>query len=889
MALSPGTKLGPYEIQSPLGAGGMGEVYRARDTRLDRTVAVKILPAHLSENAEAKQRFEREARTISSLNHPHICTLYDIGQQQGTDYLVMEFVEGETLADRLAKGPLPAEQVLKYGIEVCEGLEKAHRSGVMHRDLKPGNIMLTKSGAKLMDFGLAKTVMAEKLPISGMTATLVSPGGSQPLTAQGMVVGTFQYMSPEQMEGKEADVRSDIFALGAVLYEMATGKRAFEGKTAASVMAAVLAAEPQPISAIQPTIPPALDRVVKTCIAKDPDERFQNVHDVKLQLKWIAEGGSQSAFPVPTIPRRWTRERLAWVAACAVLISAAVLLAALWRTQARPASAGHGVTRFTITLPEHSDLSVDTTPAVAVSPNGRMLAYVASESGLPHLRVRALDRFDSLTISESDGATFPFFSPDGEWIAFFSQGKLKKAPVNGGAPVVICDLNAFFGGTWTSDDKIIFDDPSVGLSVVPAAGGAPQRIKMSEAFQNSHSPALPQALPNGPWVMFTDYKGSAYQVSAVNVETSEVRPLVKDAENGHYSEHRLVYYIGGTIWTLPFDLKSVSVTGSPAPVVMGVDERNFMAQFSASQTGVLAYAPGVVGNFTRNLFWVDRKGQAQKIDVPAADYVDPNISADGKKFAISIRTLGDQQIAIYDTVRGVLMRISSNGTRNSSPTWTPDGREIVVDSSGPNQPHGIYRIAADGSGGPKLVYPLTANGHVTSIAQGRAVMMLNDPVTNTDLWTMDLEGKNEPQPFRRTPAMERQGSLSPDGKWIAYASNESGKFEIYVEAVPGPGGRWQISTSGGEQPRWSRNGNEIFYRNGTKMFSVSAQIQGSFSAGKPQELFDASFDRGGAVDGYDVTPDGKMFLMTRSERPNPTEIRVVVDWPQDITTPGPKP
>src|SRR6266853_482971 len=329
MALTSGTKLGPYEIQSPLGAGGMGEVYKARDTRLDRTVAIKLVPSHLSENPEAKQRFDREARTISSLNHPNICTLHDVGEQDGVDYLVMEYLEGETLADRLRKGPLSVDQVLKYGIEICEGLEKAHRSGVVHRDLKPGNIMLTKTGAKLMDFGLAKASLAGPAATSGLTATLTTPPGSHPLTAQGMVVGTFQYMSPEQVEGKEADARSDIFALGAVLYEMATGKRAFEGKTQASIVAAILASEPQPISAVTPMSPPALDRVVKVCLAKDPDERWQTAHDVKLQLQWIAEGGSQAGIPAPVSKRRRLSHNLAWAVAT-VCALAAIGMAVPW-------------------------------------------------------------------------------------------------------------------------------------------------------------------------------------------------------------------------------------------------------------------------------------------------------------------------------------------------------------------------------------------------------------------------------------------------------------------------------------------------------------------------------------------------------------------------------
>jgi len=867
----------------------MGEVYRARDTRLDRSVAIKVLPAHLSSDPDLKLRLEREARAISSLNHPNICTLHDVGHQDGIDYLVMEFLEGETLADRLMKGPLPLQQVLKYGIEICEGLEKAHRSGIVHRDLKPGNVMLTKTGAKLMDFGLAKATPSASPASSGLTATIATPVGSHPLTVQGMVVGTFQYMSPEQVEGKEADARSDIFAFGAVLYEMATGKRAFEGKTTASVVAAVLAAEPKPISAVQPMAPPTLDRVVRTCLAKDPDQRFQNVHDVKLQLNWIAEGGSQAALPAPIVGRHRTRERLAWVVAAALFALLALFLAMLRIAQPRPTPDGYGITRFTILLPEHSDLSVDTTQAVVLSPNGRELAYVVSENGLPHLYVRSLDRFDSLAIPESDGASFPFFSPDGEWIAFFSQGKLKKASVNGSAPVVVCDLTSFFGGTWTSDGKIIFDDPSLGLGVVPAAGGTPQKVAIKDESKNSHSPTQPRILPKSGWVVFTDYPGTAAQLIAVNVDTGEFRLLVKNAEGAYYSANRLVYYSGGTVWAVPFDLKAVAVTGTAVPVVTGVDERNFVSQFSASDTGILAYAPGVAGNFTRNLFWVDRKGTAQKIDVPPNDYVDPSISPDGKRIAVILRSVSDQQLAVYDAVRGVLMRIPSNGAHFASPAWTSDGRDLVVDASGPNQKRGIYRMAADGSGEPTLIYPLVANGHVTSVAGSRAVIMMADPATSTDLWTMELDDKHELQPFRRTPAMERQGSLSPDGKWMAYASNESGQSEIYVEPVPGPGGRWQISSSGGEQPRWARDGNEIFYRNGNKMFSASVQTQGSFRASKPSELFDASFDRGGAVDGYDVTPDGKTFLMTRSERPNPTEIRVVVGWPREITAPGPRP
>lgn len=477
MSLTAGTKLGPYEIQSPLGSGGMGEVYRARDTRLDRTVAVKILPSHLSNNPEAKQRFDREARAISSLNHPNICTLYDVGHQDGVDFLVMEFLEGETLAERLTKGPLPTEQLLRYSIEICEGLERAHKSGVIHRDLKPGNVMLTKNGAKLMDFGLAKAVSANTpTPASSLTMTISHPSADQPLTTQGMIVGTFQYMSPEQTEGKEADARSDIFALGAVLYEMATGKRAFTGKTQASIVAAILASDPPPISTVQPMSPPALEQVVKTSLAKDQDDRFQTVHDLKLQLKWIAQASSsQLAAPAQVRALRAVQKRTLIIAAAVGWVLAVAALAFFLTTRAKLEDAHRPLTASWL-APNGTEYDSVMHGAPMLSPDGSKLAFLTGDASSSKLWVRDVAA-GVLQPVEVERPTFPFWSPDGKYLGFFSGGKLKKVALAGGPIQVLCDAPEGRGASWSPRGVILFT-PNIfeSLYKVPEGGGTPEKV-----------------------------------------------------------------------------------------------------------------------------------------------------------------------------------------------------------------------------------------------------------------------------------------------------------------------------------------------------------------------------------------------------------------------------
>jgi len=872
MSLAKGTRLGPYEIASAIGAGGMGEVYRARDTRLDRYVAVKILHSDLSCTPELKSRFEREARTLSSLSHPNICSLYDVGTSADVEFLVMELLQGETLSARLQRGPLPLPGVVKLGIEIADALTKAHRLGVIHRDLKPSNIMLTASGAKLMDFGLAKPTIASagsspRASLSDLaTATLPSP--ATPLSTAGTLIGTIQYMAPEQIEGKEADERSDIFAFGTVLYEAVTGRRVFEGKTQISVASAILQKDPPPITNIADAGLPPLEYIIRTCMAKEPDERFQTAHDVKLQLSWLLHSASSLPAQKKTDSVRW------WIGAAGIfllLLAATFFLArSAWN---RPSISTNGVLRFSIALPPLQELAVNNTLAVALSLDGKRLAYVASENGVSHLYTRNFDQFELVAIPDSEGATFPFFSPNGDWIAFFSQGKLKKAHADGGVPIVICEVPTFFGGTWTPRDVIVIALPTYGLATVSANGGSLEKVPF--ASKDNTYPQGPTWLGGGDWIAFTDYLAVRRSVMAVNLRTGELRLLVKNAQAASYVPGHLVYYQGGALWSVPYDSQRVAIQGNAIQIASGINEENYIAQASSSETGVLAYAPGPAGNSSRNLYLVDRKGQEQKLDVPPQDYVDPAITPDGKRIACMFRSINGQQLAVLDRDRGVFTTLMPSGL-NAAPVWMPDGKTLIFDRVDP-QRRAIYRISADGASAPRVVRTITLGSHVTSVAGGYAAVVVNDPSTSADLWLLNLQNPEDMRPFKATPAAEREGSLSPDGHWLAYASNESGRPEIYVEPVPGPGGRRQISSDGGDEPRWVRNGREIIYRSGTRVMSAPVRVQ-PFEIGKPIELFDHKFDRGLGVAGYDVTSDGQTFVMTRSEHPAPTEIRVVMGW-----------
>ena len=881
MALTSGTKLGPYEIQSPLGAGGMGEVYRARDTRLDRTVAVKILPSHLSENDEAKQRFDREARAISSLNHPNICTLHDVGHQAGVDYLVMEFLEGETLADRLRKGPLNAEQLLKYGIEICQGLEKAHRTAVIHRDLKPGNIMLTKAGAKLMDFGLAKSITVQAPPASSLTVTSAGPSPGQPLTAEGMILGTFQYMSPEQVEGKDADARSDVFALGAVLYEMATGKRAFEGKTTASVIAAVLERDPPPVSTIQPMSPPALDRVVKTCLAKDPDQRFQNVHDVQLQLQWIAEGGSQAGVPTPVAARRKNREKLAWLLMCLFAILGAAV--ALWTYRHPRASAAGPVLAF---VPPPRDtrflaFGFGSGPAV-ISPDETKLAFTAiDQNGLIKLWTRSLKANDATAIPGTDGAAAPFWSPDGRSLGFFAGGKLKTVELNGGNLQTLTNSSWVGVAAWAPDGTILFRPAtSSPLFRVPGSGGQPAPLHALAAGDYSESD--PAMLPDGKHLlMVVSDKAQRSRIEFRSLTSSETEPVLADARQPQYSGGFLFFLRNQKIFAQPFDASSGKLSGT-ATALADAD------WYSLAGTSVLVFQS--VSHDTR-LQWFDLSGNLTGTTGQIAYYLAPKISPDGKQMLfleVDPQNPGTTDLWSLPATGGVSRRMTFGPDWKAWSVWSPDAKYVAygVETAGKVR---IVRKSADGSGAEETLLTLgPATSSATAVDWSPDGRYLSYDAYNLEegrraQWILPLFGDRKP--FQCAPVVggsQYDGNFSPDGHWLAYFSDETGQPEVYVVPFPGPGGKYQISQNGGWLVRWDKKGDLFFLTTGNRLTKAELALSTqSLQVKSLRPLFQMNLaDTPAPL--FDVTADGQRFLAVTPARAESSSISLLLNWPAMI-------
>ena len=912
MALTSGTRLGPYEIQSPLGAGGMGEVYRARDTRLERTVAIKVLNAQLVASAELRARFEREAKVISQLQHPNICVLHDVGNEGAIDYLVMEFLQGESLADRLRKGPLPADQVLTIAIAIADALEKAHRAGVVHRDLKPGNVMLTKSGAKLLDFGLAKplgaTIASDKASgtspsvFAALTQTMPSPSPATPLSTAGTVIGTVQYMSPEQLQGVEADARSDIFSFGVMLFEMVTGKRTFEGKTQASIVGQILAVDPPSVSTLRPETPPGLDRVIRLCLDKDPDERIQTAHDLKLQLQAVAEtpqASPQASASAPAVASAW-RRWLPWAAAGLLAIAAIGFALAYLQSQQAPLVSVHSY----VLPPEKSSFALtgnDAGPPV-LSPDGLRVAFVAKNAdGKQMLWIRPLNSAVAQSMSGTDGATFPFWSADSRYVAFFANGKLNKIDASGGPPQALCDAPAGRGGTWSSTGAIVFSpDTTSGLARVDAAGGTRVAITtLDSGKETSHR--WPNFLPDGNHFLYfahgaTNADSGVYLASLDSKDRDKDRKLLlRNDSNAIYAAPGYLLFVrDNTLMAQRFNPRSLALEGEAKPVAdhVAVNTDTWRGILTASANGELLYQHGAASGGSQ-LVWYDASGkQGEPVLPETAAYSQPALSPDASKLAFMLETNGVADIWVLDLARHTKTRLTFGPQYSNWPVWWPDGKSIVFGYGGSASGESLYRQNADGTGSKEklletpgiIVIPFSVSPDGRYIAY-----MRRDPKSNTsiDIWALpmfpDQSGERKPFPVVATNFSDVYPSFSPDGKWLAYANNETGRFEVYIQPFPSGAGRWQVSTAGGARPNWRKDGKELYFVFDGQIMAVDvSQKDASLQLGTPHALFKATTVTGTSGP-YTVSADGKKFVMNTVSPQSITEpLTLITNWPADL-------
>jgi Tol biopolymer transport system component/predicted Ser/Thr protein kinase len=850
MTIAPGSRLGPYEIIAPIGSGGMGEVWKARDTRLDRSVAVKVLPGEFAQNAQLRMRFEREAKTISQLDHPHICTLFDVGD----DYLVMEYLEGESLADRLTRGPLPLSEVLRLGTQIAQALDRAHRAGVVHRDLKPGNIMLTKSGAKLLDFGLARSTIAS----APTDATQ-----HKPLTAEGVILGTYQYMSPEQIAGEEADARSDIFSFGAVLYEMLTGKRAFEGKSKTSIVAAIVSGEPRAISQLQPMTPPALEHVIAKCLAKEPDARWQSAADIATELEWIAHA--------PVVEARKKRPLSHFVTAALLAIVAAAGIATAMYLERRLNVAERPL-RAQLDTPVASILA----GAVALSPDGTRLVFVKAPMSRAMLTVRNLATGGESVLAGTEDASYPFWSPDGKRVGFFAQRKLKTISADGGPATDICDVQYGRGGSWNRDGTIVFAPDLVGaIYKVTDGGGAPVAVTHPPKDVSDRNPFF---LPDGERFLYTEAipSKSVGELCAGSIDGKLQRRIGDNVSNMSLDGGRLFFLRDGNLVAAGFDAKTLKLLGAPVALASDVEyyaPRN-IANFSVAANTV-AYVPRTVVDTQVEVF--DRNGRSEPVGTPGP-YRVLDVSPDGKRIVINTAApKGD--IWIVQTGSGLMSRITFDEGEEPSASFSPDGSRLATLVAKPGSVTKLAVVPVDGGAAEVLAN----NGSIASLngwsADGKYLIVgCQNPGTSMDVAYFDVQQKKIGY-IVRGEANEFRPSLSPNGKWLAYTSTESGSPQIYVTAFPSGHGRWQVTATGAIAARWSPDGKHLFFTNpDAKLFVSDFSDSGGPQFGAARELAGVSVRNGGLLPDFAPTRDGRIVSGVFVGNTTRAPVHLIVNW-----------
>ena len=928
MTLLSGARLGPYEILSAIGAGGMGEVFRARDTKLNRDVAIKVLPAAFADDPERLARFNREARTLASLNHPNIATIHGIEEVPavsgssgpGSRALVMELVEGEDLSTHIARGAIPIAEALAIARQIAEGLEAAHEQGIVHRDLKPANIKVRTDGTvKVLDFGLAKATdpadASSSTPNASHSPTLTHHG-----TSAGMIIGTAAYMSPEQAKGKSVDKRTDIWAFGVVLYEMLSGKRAFKGDDVSETLASVLKDSLQ-LDALPAATPTRLKRLIERCLDRDLKTRLRDIGEARIEITRIEAGGPDSALmsitAAPVTPQAHGSRVLPWAAATTFAALA------VWMAISAPSGAGLPVTRVLLgvgpaerLLSGHQgDVSTGqgrpSRTSMAFSPDGRSLVLSAEREGRVQLYLRRLDQLDAIPIAGTDGASTPFFAPDGQWLGFYSDGALRKVPVSGGPVVELCKTDPVFGASWSSRDQIVFANAGGGLFQVPAAGGAPTAATKVQIDAGEVSHRLPQVLPDGETVLFTVTRAVFPEwddtiVVAQSLSTGTRKVLIEGGADARLvATGHLAYLRRGTLMAVPFDLRRIEVTGPAVGVVSEVMQAANIrplqidtgaGQFAVSSTGSLLYATGGVFPQDRwSIVWVDRTGRSEALRVPPGMWQAPRISTDGRRIAFGANVTGDSDVWTYDVQRGALARVPMEGNQDI-PVWTPDGSRIAFSSSVSGSGN-LLLIDPDGRSPAERLTPKLGGGGASGswTADGRALaftatrLIPETGARTRSIWLASRDGKTEP---RQLLAEGAEPDFSGDGRWLAYISGSSS--QVYVQPYPALDHRTQVSIEGGSEPVWRRDGREIYYLQNVskggalkvRVMAVPVTTTPAFSAGVPHLLFEGSFrSDGGSFRNYDVTPDGQRFLMVQEvQRPQArvSQMVLVQNWVEEL-------